>query len=51
MQKSNVNIKKGKKSMKKISLIIIVLLLITSLMGCKKASNYTDEEHIKMYLK
>ena len=33
--------------MKKISLIIIVLLLITSLMGCKKASNYTDEEHIK----
>lgn len=47
MQKSNVNIKKGKKSMKKISLIIIVLLLITSLMGCKKASNYTDEEHIK----
>lgn len=33
--------------MKKISLIIIVLLLITSLIGCKKASNYTDEEHIK----
>lgn len=34
--------------MEKVSFILIVLLLlIISLMGCKKASDYTNEKHIE----